>query len=530
MKTILNYLLCVCLLVVGCTEIIYLPAEEYEEKYGKEQVDDEKKDDEEQDGEQDEEQDGNMTENEESSETGDNIDEDDDVDADVDSALWDGVTVASRFESGMGTKGDPIIIKTPEQFALFASKVQSGESYSDIYFKLVSDINLNDIYWSYSGGTFSGYFDGNGKTIEGYSSTKGLFDQLYGSVCNLTIKGRVRASESYIGSVSGRAYSNAKIQNCVSYVHLMNSDENTGGFVGYSSSAAIVDNSVFAGTVESSSDNVGGIIGTLSFILNKDDCDLYGYCAEALAGCVNKGMIKGNVNVGGLIGSLDVIANYDLFASFDNVSCLILKECVNAGSVEANDCTGGLVGYYYVEAVESVNKKEKNIMHTLDVSMVNNLNLGEVKGPAFGGLCGYVDVLSTICTDSDSRILYHFNEVKLHFDNCVNNNDGGFAGAFKNRYRTVNGKSYFSGKLVNMGYWVFDAVGGSGQQKPISDSYTTSACWYSRDMSGCYVKGNDDLVQKLNDYVENNLDDTFSKWQYVVENGIAVPVFEGLVL
>lgn len=513
MKTFFNYLLCACLLAAGCTEIIYLPAEEYEEKYGKEQTEE-----------------GNMTGNDENSEAGDNIDEDDDVDAEADSALWDGVTVASRFESGMGTKGDPIIIKTPAQFALFASKVRDGEKYSNIYFKLVSDINLNDIFWPYSGGSFSGYFDGNGKTIEGYSSNKGLFDDLWGSVCNLTMKGRIRASEINIGSVSGWASSGAKIQNCVSFMHLLNSHENTGGFVGYSSSANVVNNNVFAGTVDSSSDNVGGIVGILSVWLEESDFDLYGYCPEVLDACVNKGMIKGNNNVGGLIGSLKLVTDNTLWESYENVSYLIMKECVNVGNVEANDCAGGLVGYYYVEALSCYDYQKKDVKHIFDVQMVNNLNLGSVKGLKCGGICGYIKVLSSIVANKDKTILYLFNQVKFHFDNCVNNNDGGFAGAFENNYLSMKGKSYASGRLENMGYWLFDAVGGSGQQKPILDSYESASCWYTRDLSGCYVKGEDDLIQKLNDYVENNLDDTFSKWQYVVENGVAVPVLERLGL
>ena len=102
--------------------------------------------------------------------------------------------------------------------------------------------------------------------------------------------------------------------------------------------------------------------------------------------------------------------------------------------------------------------------------------------------------------------------------------------SFKNNYKTVRNKSYSSGKLVSLGYWLFDAVGGAGQQKAIAGSYTSGNTWYNRDASGCYLRGKDDLVQKLNDYVEDNPDDAFSKWQYSVVNGIVVPVLEGLDL
>lgn len=506
MKSFLNYLLCMCLLVAGCTEIIYLPAEEYEDKYGQEQ---EGKDEEEQKGNEDEE------------EGTDEKEEDD-------SSVWNGMTVAARFDSGMGTKEDPVIIKTPAQFALFANKVKNGESYSGIYFKLVSDVNLNDIYWPYSGGSFSGDFDGNGKTLEGYNSDKGLFDSLFGSVCNLTIKGRIRASERNIGSVSGYTGYSAKIQNCVSFVHLSNSDENTGGFAGSSYPTTVVD-CVFAGTVESSSDNVGGIVGSINTKVKNTDFDVYGCCADTMTDCINKGVVKGNNNVGGLIGSFEVLTDYTVFANYDNVSYLVMKECVNAGQIEGNDYVGGLVGYYYVEAYGSFNHKEKNIMHSFEVKMTNNLNLGEVKGLTFGGICGYIQVWGNIDTNVDANILYQFNEVKLHFDNWVNNSDGGFAGDFDNRCKTVKNESYSSGELVSLGYWLFDAVGGAGQQKAIAGAYISGNFWYNRDASGCYLRGKDDLVQKLNDYVEDNPNDALSKWQYSVVDGIAVPVLEDWV-
>lgn len=526
MKRFLSYLLCMCLLVAGCTEIIYLPAEEYEDKYGQELED---KDEEEQKGKEDEE-DG-VDEKEEDNVTEDNGDfsDEDNTDEEDDSGVWNGMTVAARFDSGMGTKADPVIIKTPAQFALFANKVKNGESYSGIYFKLVSDINLNDIFWPYSGGSFAGHFDGNGKTLEGYNSDKGLFDSLYGSVSNLTMKGRIRASERNIGSVSGYTASDANIQNCVSFVHLSNSDENTGGFAGSSYPTTVVD-CVFAGTVESSSDNVGGIVGSIYTKVKNSDFDVYGCCVDTMIDCINKGVVKGNNNVGGLIGSLKVLTDYTVFANYDNVSYLVMKECVNAGQVEGNDYVGGLVGYYYVEARGSYDYKKKDVMHSLEVKMANNLNLGDVRGLTFGGICGYIQVWGNIDTNKDADILYQFNEIKLHFDNCVNNSEGGFAGEFKNNYKTVRNKSYSSGKLVSLGYWLFDAVGGTGQQKAIAGSYTSDNSWYNRDASGCYLRGKDDLVQKLNDYVEDNPDDAFSKWQYSVVNGIVVPVLEGLDL
>ena len=94
-------------------------------------------------------------------------------------AEWDG-TVATEFESGSGTEADPYIIINAAQLAYMNAAIGDGTAAS-AYFKLGADITLNEglldedynvlktpsISWD-SQGTFSGVFDGNGKTIYGF--------------------------------------------------------------------------------------------------------------------------------------------------------------------------------------------------------------------------------------------------------------------------------------------------------------------------------------------------------------------------
>ena len=83
---------------------------------------------------------------------------------------------ATVFAGGSGTEADPYQIETPKQLAKLAKDVNSGivgQTHSKEYFKLTKDIDLSAHRWipigsgsaSDSFHAFSGYFDGNDKTI-----------------------------------------------------------------------------------------------------------------------------------------------------------------------------------------------------------------------------------------------------------------------------------------------------------------------------------------------------------------------------
>ena len=107
--------------------------------------------------------------------------------------IWDGTTVASSYESGTGTSSDPYLIYYPSQFVYFIAQINSGLSYTDTYFKLCSNLDLNQKAIS-SISSFAGHFIGNGRviknfTITGTSGPLGLFGTLSGSVEDLAITG-----------------------------------------------------------------------------------------------------------------------------------------------------------------------------------------------------------------------------------------------------------------------------------------------------------------------------------------------------
>lgn len=139
---------------------------------------------------------------------------------------WDGVTVASTFSGGNGTKENPFQIKTPEEFMYFKELIEgdSFQNYQDKYYSLGSDIDFNNQPFSSIGifsdeeRLFKGFFDGNGHVLKninivasrnGDASYFGLFSKVVNaSVQNLSIDGfNITASDEdnkvIVGTIAG---------------------------------------------------------------------------------------------------------------------------------------------------------------------------------------------------------------------------------------------------------------------------------------------------------------------------------------
>lgn len=110
----------------------------------------------------------------------------------IDKRAWTG-DVAGSFDSGFGTESDPYIIKTADEFALFAKVInEATEGYTDAHFALGTDINLGGLYWVPVGDSklnpFSGTFDGRGYSVGNFKPASGQYIGLFGFVRNGTIK------------------------------------------------------------------------------------------------------------------------------------------------------------------------------------------------------------------------------------------------------------------------------------------------------------------------------------------------------
>lgn len=163
-----------------------------------------------------------------------------------DPRIWDGKSVAKKFGGGIGSKNDPILIYTAAQLKLLANNVEEGiTNYNNVYFKLMTDIDLNNFEWNPIGTVghlrpFKGIFDGGGHQIKNINAVledasnpiegNGLFAYISGGcIRNLAISGVVHmGNETSTGAFGNGSGYDPKIENCVSYCTM----ENGGGILG----------------------------------------------------------------------------------------------------------------------------------------------------------------------------------------------------------------------------------------------------------------------------------------------------------
>jgi len=229
--------------------------------------------------------------------------------------VWDGTTKTSWSNvAGVndGTSIDkPFLIETPEQLAKLAELVNSGNSFTGVYFKLTSDINLGNMNWTCIGSVnpFSGHFDGDNHHISNLSITKwsnniGLFGLINSAtITNLGVEsGTIVFGGSNAGAIVGEATGTktnlSVISKCYNKANLIKGATDPriyiGGIVGIlSNNSKIVycynkGNITNDGNVNSS--NTGGIAGAVA-------------TNSTVFSCFSTGLIVGNNIKGGIVGS-----------------------------------------------------------------------------------------------------------------------------------------------------------------------------------------------------------------------------------
>ncbi len=168
----------------------------------------------------------------------------------IDNDVWDG-TIATKFGGGMGTAGNPIQVTAADQLALIAKNVNAGTTYNGVYFKLTTNISLNNLTWTPIGNgsnTFAGNFDGNGMNISGMNNTTG-FGGLFGNNSGTIQNVRVSGTSSGANNTAGIAATNTgTIINCISSVAI-NANGSAGGIA--ASSTGTIKDCVNQGTINS---------------------------------------------------------------------------------------------------------------------------------------------------------------------------------------------------------------------------------------------------------------------------------------
>jgi len=235
-------------------------------------------------------------------------------------SIWDGTD--DVWTKGAGTESSPYLIESAQQLAFIASMVNGGvTTYENTYFKLMTNIDLNNLAWVPIGESttkcFKGYFDGNNKTIKNSQTTLfGYANSSEISRLNVEMKSIIGvANASYImyctnhissatnGGICGEA-TNCEVSNCRSVIINKKLEYPGGGIIGYSTSSSI-SNCRVEGNValngyfyseRSNYRNCGGICGVLM--------------GGTVFSCVNKCSILGGTghreypyfSLGGIVG------------------------------------------------------------------------------------------------------------------------------------------------------------------------------------------------------------------------------------
>ena len=214
-------------------------------------------------------------------------------------------------------------------------------------------------------------FDGDNKSINGMYSIKGLFGFNYGTIKNLTIKGKI--VEAYqVGALCFQNYGN--IINCKNYVNV-DTDNNSGGIVAVNRSIGIIRDSYNYGNVTGKDITIGGISGfnqgVITYCINKGTIRNTKYSYEGNTGGIagsNGGEISYSYNNG------NVYSDSNLCGGICGINNKVIKYCFNDGLVSSSYFfVGGICGYSYTN--------EGNISFCY--------NIGDIKGKNYtGGIIG----------------------------------------------------------------------------------------------------------------------------------------------
>ncbi len=324
-------------------------------------------------------------------------------------STWDGS--ATGWTKGDGTENNPYLIESAAHLAYLSQQVVIGQKQNGLYFKLMTNIDLNNIEWIPIGGrnmlgetaaiAFGGIFDGNNKTIANLkiSTPDKAYTGLFGCVDNYLIKAEILNLAIISGEVNGKTSTggivgnfDGRIKNCSNAATV--NVYSGGGITGASSFGCEIINCVNTGDVSGYS--VGGMAETAYDCLIQN-CHNSGSISGSYAGgivnvvdgliinCTNSGNISG--------GNIAGIARYDLS---DGV---FIYSCLNSGTLTGTSTTGG-IGSYIDESISiikncyntgTINEGGGIVGKAEDCSILNCYNVGTISSTSnSGAIVGYV--------------------------------------------------------------------------------------------------------------------------------------------
>ena len=447
--------------------------------------------------------------------------------------VWDGTRATNPYASGSGTSGDPYLVRTAEQLAQLAYKVNSGTAYTGLYFKLMDDIDLDNRNWTPIGKSdkpFSGNFNGNGHSVTNLSvqtttnKCAGLFGYAVGTssssvvIENVSVQGSLTTNESgyvYMGGIcayfasygytGGDSYP-CEIKNCNSSVAIEKGTSSgcyMGGICGETYYYVRISGCNNSGNISGES-SVGGICGEFHSSPNTSSTFQF-----SITNCTNTGCISGDSKVGGICGNFDAYCSSRSANSTYNIS-----GCSNSGKIIGKSYWFGGVFGYIRHDVSWNSAGTGNIVGNITIS--NCENSGDIVSQTtntygtncVGGICGKYDY--QLYTNSSSYGVTG----NVTINNCMNSGSisggycmGGIIGDFNhsnsnvcyNISSTVNIDCCSNiGDIIANGTGPVDSkmsgfVGGIFGRFSLSAAATASANWHletlTANISHCYNSG-----------------------------------------
>ena len=316
-----------------------------------------------------------------------------------------------------GTSEDkPYLIADKYQFHAVNSLMAQGAT---TYFRLLTDVDLENAAWTVIDAAGGVSFDGDGHKISNVTAGSGFFSTLAGNVQDLTIDTATISAEleGGLGVLANVAAENVTVKNVtILNSTLSNAKDYTGGLIGKMTSGVVEDVNV-ACAVTNTAAHTGGLIGnmedgTLKNCVASGDVTsnyyyaggLVGYAATAtLVDCQATGKVISNrtnyARTGGLVGEIHGGSVTGCHAAGD----VDIKGAYAGGLIGVVDGTMTVSASYATGAVAQLNEKNYNgvligwITPASNVAVSNCYTSGKVSGKNYcGGFVGYVQGVTSI--------------------------------------------------------------------------------------------------------------------------------------
>ena len=346
--------------------------------------------------------------------------------------VWDGSY--APWTHGSGTQADPYLIEHPWHLAWLAHQVNdSAYTYNGQYFRLTTDLDMNNLEWTPIGNSttncFKGNIDGDGHLIDNIKITAtsgnvGLFGVINNaSIINLEVKSTITTN-----TPSSYTYGPFTVSGgIVAIVHGSNN---------YISNCGHTGNVTHSG---SQGGWHGGIIGWMNGEITLSNCHNYGNIKDNASNCNQNAFCSCESHLGGLIGYCNATAT--------------LTDCSNNGTVEGKLGQGN--GYHYGSYTGGL---IGDIASGITISISNSFNNGNITGEYSGGLVGRSAGQLNISNSYNTGTLlggYYQGGLVGYSSTCTITN------------------SYNTGSLSNGRNWQGGLIGSGGGNISISHCYNT---------------------------------------------------------